>query len=445
MSKKKRVTAIIATAMLFSTATFSVMLFWGSCSKKEAPEGEGTEADSEKEKKAAKGKERGKQNDKEKKASGRAGTRARAAAQPPVNAQYAEAVKKAAQKCDMASINSCKEYAPVEKLRDRKGAALEMLVSAVTVAGGEDIKQANVAARSLKRLSSGIRNAFKTLKEEPSKVDQKQIKKLLEKAFENLPKLHRYNAINGAKIYGMLAGLYGLTASFLDAAQKHPKAGDGIARTGVAYFMTYGGLKAFPAVKKIAERKGGGPKGHLWLVAALKSPRWMRKWKKEEYEKICPWAAKHLEHESPRVGAAAGHLMNKCKTHDVAYIGKLLAAGKKRIEKRPETWKNPVDFPFRNVCFGGFFGRAKRPGKKNKKGVTDVCAKTYDFLVWTTAQKGVSDDMKKRAISWITYQERTKHALKWLRKLRKSRDKKVRAHAKKQIAYLKKHYLKKKK
>jgi hypothetical protein len=53
--------------------------------------------------------------------------------------------------------------------------------------------------------------------------------------------------------------------------------------------------------------------------------------------------------------------------------------------------------------------------------------------------------MKTRAVSWIAYQERTKHALKWLRKLRRSRNKAVRAEAKKQIEWIKDKYLKSKK
>ena len=52
--------------------------------------------------------------------------------------------------------------------------------------------------------------------------------------------------------------------------------------------------------------------------------------------------------------------------------------------------------------------------------------------------------MKERAVDWITYQERTKYALKWLKKLKRSRNKAVRKEAKKQIAYLRKNYLKKK-
>lgn len=377
-----------------------------------------------------------------------------AAPKVAIDPAFAKAVKAAAEGCPKFSgIDKCPAYKPVKAFQGKAGAeALKILVSALGTISSAPPKQASVALYTLYYVASDqVLKA--SLRKHPDKVSKELVQAVLGK----LETLDKYALTWGISPLAKLAGFTGLAKEILEVALKLAPKGRYLPLSAVKAVMYLGRMKAFPAVKVFATKPGGATKYSTYLAAALKAPLGMYKWTEPEFKVLCPWAEQYLLSDDLAAASSAGQIVVRCKKLDPAYIEKLLAAGRKRITTKPETWKNPVDFPFRNPCFGGFFGGFRRALKKTaaavagkrptpkKPGVPEICKKTYDFLVWVTKQKGVSDDMKARAVMWISYQERTKYALKWLRKLKRSRNKAVRKEAKKQIAWLKKSYLKKKK
>ncbi len=361
----------------------------------------------------------------------------------PVNPDLEKAIKAAATTCKPNDLRNCEAFKAAKKLYDTKGKELDMFLSALVLMTRPDSKVATMAAESL---SDGYSRGIRTSKDALSKNPSKLPKALVQKIIANLANIKTTRV---AALCGALAGLAGLTNEFLAAAGKLPKNGPWFAKTGATHFMQMARLKAFPAVKALVKRQDK-PGKSAWQVAALSALNTMRKPVKAEYAAVCPWAAGFLLSDDPKVAERAGYVVVGCaKNFDPSYLDKLLDAGKKRITEKPQTWKRPVDFPFRNPCFGGvlggLLGKSEKMGGKpaNKDAVAPACAKTYDFLAWTTTQPKISDEMKARAVMWIAYQERSAKAFKWLKKLTHSKNKAVAAEAKKQIAYLKKNYIKK--
>ena len=140
-----------------------------------------------------------------------------------------------------------------------------------------------------------------------------------------------------------------------------------------------------------------------------------------------------LGHKELRVATEAAHVMNSCK-HDNKYIEALIAEGKKRVAAG--EWKAPYDFPFRDVCFGGFFGT-------DKKAPTELCDKNYKFLLSITNNKKVPANMRARALDWIVYQRRDRKSYNLLKKYKSHKVKEIATVAKKGMEMLERSYLKK--
>jgi len=364
---------------------------------------------------------------------------ARTAALPkvPVDKAFAAAVKKATMTCPPGRFRGCPAFKEVAKLRDQKGRELDMFISTMALIAGPDPKVATMAANSFSWHNATTKALYLLYKQ-----NDKMPKALFEAALKNMNNLQ---TTGHAKVFGALAGMYGMADQFLAQAlaNKDKKRGAMVAWFGAQKLMKIGGGKTFAAIQKLAKRPGSAGPRRPWVLAAIKSPLSMYKWAPADYTSLCPWAAKFLQDKNFEVVELVGAIMVRCGKQDPKYIDTLLAAGKKRIQEHPETWKSPVDFPYRDPCFGGFFGGvrkgvAKAMGKDGKPAVPPVCVKVYDFLVWVAKQPKVADDMKVHAVDWITYQERTVRAIKWLKKLRRAKSKAVVAEVKKEMKKLKK-------
>ncbi len=372
---------------------------------------------------------------------------ARKSADPFANIKVDPALQKAVDAAVKAckvdnQLSNCKELKALVKVTATNGRQLDMLLGLLKLAATAKPEVATIAAASMYKYAyKGAKKGLELLAKQPDKLSKEAVAKV----FANMKNL---KTTRMAWAYGELAGIYGLTKEFIAGAAAMPKYASYVTSDGVTHFMVHARMKAFPAVQALSERKGELKGSYAWSQIALQAAHNLPQMKPAEAAKICPWAAKFLLAKDTGTGRVAGDLMVSCGqvTKDVKWMEKLLAAGRERITKMPDTWKNPVDFPFRDICFGGFFGRVKRVGQKDTKKdeVAPICAKTYDFLVWVTEQPKIADNMKTRAVSWISYQERNKKALKWLKKLARSKNKAVAAQAKKDIDYVKKHYMKKK-
>ena len=192
------------------------------------------------------------------------------------------------------------------------------------------------------------------------------------------------------------------------------------------HLMRYGRMNAFPTIQEMAK----SPKP-LYQKAALAAPNKMYKWTDDEKKKLCPLGMVYLSHKDLGVAARAVRILVTCKGK---YVEALLKEGKKRV--KAGEWKKPFVMPYRDICFKGFLGRSKIPPEK-------TCKKVYKFLEWVANQKNVEPFYRGWALSMIYYQRRDKKTYRLLKKYRNHKVKEIREAVKKDMASLKKTYLKK--
>jgi hypothetical protein len=250
-----------------------------------------------------------------------------------------------------------------------------------------------------------------------AKVDAGAAKALI----AGLAKLEGYAANRAAELAGWAASTTGQVDALVKVIEGHKK--KIVGEIAIKALMHYGRLKAFEHVKKLAKHSYEG-----FRAAAVAAPNKMPKWTDAEKKAICPWGKGFLAAPELKVASAAAWVMISCKLAGAEYIDALLAEGKKRVDAG--QWKRPYDFPFRNVCFGGFMGNAQKPDEK-------VCNKTYAFLKSVADNGKVPANMRARALDWIYYQRRDKKTYDLMKKYKNHKVKEIATVAKNAMKALK--------
>lgn len=307
--------------------------------------------------------------------------------------------------CQPRSANRCANYKEAAKLLDRKNKGFEALETMAQLLSDEDPAVATIAAWLF--YEGGMRDIGRALRA-ASKDKSRLAPASVDALIAGLAKLDGYAATRVTTVAAWSAALSGKIDALMKVAEtnKNPA----VAARIITQLMRYGRLEAFAKIQDYAKSDNARR-----VHAALKAPLNMHKWTDAERAKICPWGQTFLGHATLKLAAQAGHLMVRCKA-DGKYIEALLAEGKKRV--KAGQWKMPFDFPYRDICFGGFLGRDKKPAQP-------LCDKTYAFLKSVTDNKKVDANMRARALDWIVYQRRDQKSYDLLKKYKKHKVKEI--------------------
>jgi hypothetical protein len=292
--------------------------------------------------------------------------------------------------------------------------ALEALVS---LAGGSEPRVVAAAAHLVD--TTPIQTLFASYHEHGKGFPAALAKRLLAVT----GRLRGKGAVALARPATWAATLSGELAPLYEIVRHHPT--PGVASRIMEHTAEYGRLAVLPKMKAWAR---GAPASRLEVL--LRSVLKMRRMSSKERAGFCPWARAFLGHEDLAVARRAGDVMVRCQGE---YIDALLAEGRRRVKRG--QWTKPFIWPFRNVCFSGFMGSAKLPAAR-------YCDKTYRFLEWVANHRQVTDWYRAFALAMITYQRRNQTSYDLMKRYRNHRNKAVRREARKQMAWLKKHYLK---
>jgi len=345
---------------------------------------------------------------------------ARADALPPRDAAppmgpVAVAAREASACAELSSYK-CPAFKQAVAQLEAQPDRLRALATLVTLAGGKDSGVAAAAAHLVD--TTPIRSLLAEYHKHGKRFPRRQAERLL----AVLARLRGTGAVALAKTAAWVAALSGTLDPLYDIVRDHPT--PGVASRIMKHVAGYGRLAVLPRMKQWA-RNAKARRLELLLEGALE----MRRMSEAEKQGVCPWARTFLGHEDLGVARRAGEVMVRCQGD---YIDALLAEGKRRVEAG--QWTKPFIWPFRNVCFSGFMGSAKLPAAR-------YCKKTYRFLEWVANHDEVTDWYRAFALAMISYQRRNQTTYELMKKYRSHPNQAVRREARKQMAWLKKHYL----
>jgi serine/threonine-protein kinase len=326
-------------------------------------------------------------------------------------------VARGASACAEFSSYKCPTFKQAVAQLEAQPDRLRALQTLVGLAGGKDPRVAAAAAHLVD--TAPIRSLLAEYHKHGKRFPRRQAEQLL----TVLARLRGTGAVALAKTAARVAALSGAIEPLYDVVRSHPT--PGVASRIMKHVAGYGRLAVLPRMKRWA-REAKARRLELLLEGVLE----MRRMSEAEKQGYCPWARTFLGHEDLGVARRAGDVMVRCQGD---YIDALLAEGKRRVERG--QWTKPFIWPFRNVCFSGFMGSAKLPAAR-------YCKKTYRFLEWVANHEEVTDWYRAFALAMISYQRRNQTTYELMKKYRSHSNQAVRREARKQMAWLKKHYLK---
>ncbi len=346
--------------------------------------------------------------------------------------EISDAIHKAASDCDLTQSTftfKCEEYKNAGKVYQKTGQsepakAIETISVMFT---DEDPNISNIASRFLSSYTSSFMASQAS--KQPDFIDKATgerllagMKKLAESEKEE-DKIRARQIVEQVTHAATLAGLMDeVVEIYKEVKDVHVK------RRILENIMRYGRMAGFPVVKQAVEGDDANMKA-AGLRATLNMPRWTD----EEREVLCPFGAEYLSDENIQAATHAAGIVVRCK-HEEGYVDKLLEEGRRRVKEG--QWEGDYVFPYRDVCFRGFFGKDKIPPE-------ETCEKVYNFLEWVANQNNVDPTMRGRALGMIYYQRRDAKTHKLLRKYRRHKVKEVQQAALEAMKSLEETYLKK--